>query len=606
MISIQNISKQYAGRELFSEVSFDVRQGEKIGLVGRNGHGKSTLLRIITAKEEADEGRIIVPKGYTIGYLEQILNLTQETVLEEASLGLRPTEKDAAWKVKKILSGLGFTDEDFNRPPAYFSGGYQMRISLAKVLAGEPNMLLLDEPTNFLDIVSIRWLEKFLKAWRNELIIISHDRSFIDSVTTHIVGIHRAGVRKMQGKTAKYYEQLYMEEEIHEQQRVNDEKKRKQIMEYVTAFRAKARRAKSVQSSLKRLDKMEKLDKLDNINTLTFSFNYSPIDARKIMDVHNLTFSYDAKEPYLINSLNFSVDKHDKICIIGKNGKGKTTLLKLLAGRLNPISGKIKTHYGVLPAYYEQANTVELNENATVEEEISLSKSFQDKTTVRAICGAMMFPGDDAFKKIKVLSGGERSRVLLGKQLTIPSNILLLDEPTHHLDMESCQAIALAVRDYEGAALIVTHDEYFLNEVATKLIVFQGDEILFYPGTYEEFIERIGWKDEDKKPNVIPAAMKEKKPDDKKNRAAFLALKAKTLKPLEENINIIEKNIITFEARLKEVHEELIKASHEGNGARIAALSKEMNSLNERVNELFNELQTAMDKHETESRKFIE
>ncbi len=497
MISVKNVTKQYAGRELFSDVSFDVLAGEKIGLVGRNGHGKTTLFRIITGEEEPDEGKIFQPNNYSIGYLGQHLKFTKPTVLEEGCQGLGPDEIGSEWKVEKVLSGLGFREEDFNRNPSEFSGGFQMRIALTKTLVSEPNMLLLDEPTNFLDIVSIRWLEKFLRSWKQELIVISHDRDLVDSVTTHIVGIHRGTVRKIKGPTAKYYSQLHADEELYEKQRVQDEKKRKEVMEYVNTFRSKASHAKGVQSSIKKLEKMGKLDKLENIRTLSFSFNYEQFRAQQIMDVNDLTFSYDGKEPYLINGLNFTVNRHDKICVVGKNGKGKTTLLKLLSGHLKPVSGSVKIHPAAVPDYYEQANTADLNDELTVEEEISRGCAYIDKSRVRGICGAMMFSGDDAEKKIKVLSGGERSRVLLGKLLVAPSNILFLDEPTHHLDIESCQAMMDAVRDFEGAALVVAHDEHFLREVATKLIVFKSGRVFLYSGNYQEFLDNIGWEEDE-------------------------------------------------------------------------------------------------------------
>lgn len=600
MISVQNISKQYAGRELFSDVSFDVKPGEKIGLVGRNGHGKTTLFRIITKGEEPDSGKVVFPNNYRVGYLDQHLTLTQPTVLEEGCEGLGEHEKDEEWRVKKILSGLGFSEDDFYRSPSEFSGGYQVRIALAKVLVSNPNMLLLDEPTNFLDIVSIRWLEKFLKAWRNELIVISHDRDFMDSVTTHIAGIHRGAFRKISGDTEKYYEQIYAEEEIHEKRRLTDEKKRKQVEEYINTFRAKARHAKSVQSSIKRLEKMEKHEKLGGIHTLSFSFNYSPFQAKQIMDVHDLKFSYDGREPYLIEGLNFIVDRHDKICIIGKNGRGKTTLLKLLAGRLTPLEGKVRTHASALTAYFEQANTAELNGDWTVEEEIASSKTFMDRTRVRGICGAMMFQGDDALKKIKVLSGGERSRVLLGKQLAAEANLLLLDEPTHHLDMESCQAMIDAVKEFPGAALVVAHDENFLREVATKLIVFQGGRVSVYPGPYEEFLERVGWEDEEKK----TSAKEKNKKEDRRARAEFVALRAKTLKVIEEKIKGLEKDIALSEDRMAAVNDELVKASEAQDITAIASLSKELKGLTDRIDRSFAELAKTGELYEAEKRRF--
>jgi ATPase components of ABC transporters with duplicated ATPase domains len=643
MISVKNISKRYGVRELFSDVSFDVLAGEKIGLVGRNGHGKTTLFRIIAGEEEAEKGKVFRPNNYTIGYLDQHLEFTKPTVLEEGCLGLHPEEVGAEWKVEKILSGLGFREEDFGRSPKEFSGGFQMRIALAKVLVSEPNMLLLDEPTNFLDIVSIRWLEKFLRAWKGELIVISHDRDLVDSVTTHIVGIHRGMVRKIKGPTAKYYAQLHADEELHEKRRVQDEKRRKEIMVYVNTFRSKASHASRVQSNIKKLEKMDKLDKLEEIRTLSFSFNYDQFRAQQMMDVNDLTFSYGGTEPYLISGLNFTVNRHDKICIVGKNGKGKTTLLKLLSGRLKPVAGSVKTHTAALPAYYEQANTADLNDERTVEEEISSGSAFIDKSRVRGICGAMMFSGDDAEKKVKVLSGGERSRLLLGKLLVAPSNILFLDEPTHHLDIESCQAMMDAVKEYDGAALVVAHDEHFLNAVATKLIVFKDDRAFLYPGNYSEFLESIGWEDGEDKPaskaqkspdagQSIPkdpsgqpgaqAVMPQQAPGPKnaaaheskgygdkasrKARADFIAMRSKVLKPLEEKIKSLEDEIMSSEAKMAQVNEDLAKASAKGGLGAIqrSEFSRELKELSERIESCYAELDITMKTYDVEKQKY--
>ncbi|MFA5143595.1 MAG: ABC-F family ATP-binding cassette domain-containing protein [Candidatus Omnitrophota bacterium] len=642
MIAVKNLSKRYGTRALFEDVSFDVLAGEKIGLVGRNGHGKTTLFRIITGAEEAEQGKVFRPKNYTIGYLGQHLIFTKPTVLEEGCRGLKPDDLGAEWKVERILSGLGFSVEDFARSPSEFSGGFQMRIALAKVLVSEPDMLLLDEPTNFLDIVSIRWLEKFLRSWRGELIVISHDRDLVDSVTTHIVGIHRGHVRKMKGSTAKYYAQLYKDEEVHEKRRLEDERRRKQIMDYVTTFRAKASHAKAVQSNIKKLERMDKLDKLEEIHTLSFSFNYEPFRAQQIMDVNDLTFSYSGKEPYLIDGLNFTVNRHDKICIVGKNGKGKTTLLKLLSGRLNPVAGSVKTHTAALPAYYEQANTADLNDELTVEEEISPRKGFMDKSRVRGICGAMMFPGDDAEKKIKVLSGGERSRVLLGKLLVAPSNILFLDEPTHHLDIESCQAMMDAVRDFEGAALVVAHDEHFLNAVATKLIVFKNDRAFLYPGNYRDFLDSVGWEDDgsDRPSRNTQAAAPHRpvsvqtpsdtgavlppipppSPDQpkagtaravkgysgkmkRKARAEFAAMRSRVLKPLQERVKGLEKEIVASEEKAAEMNKELARP---GIGAiRRSQLSRELKELLDKIDSCYVRLDETTKEYTAGEKKFL-
>ena len=636
MISIKNISKRYGARVLFSEMSFDVLAGEKIGLVGRNGHGKTTLFRIIAGEEEPNEGKIFRPKNYSIGYLDQHLNFTKPTVLEEGCVGLGPEEIGSEWKVEKILSGLGFSEEDFHRKPSEFSGGFQMRIALTKALVAEPNMLLLDEPTNFLDIISIRWLERFLRSWRSELIVISHDRDLVDSVTTHIVGIHRGLVRKIKGPTGKYYTQLHKEEETYEKRRVQDEKKRKEVMKYVNRFRSTASHAKGVQSAIKRIDKMGDQNKLEKIRTLSFSFNHAPFPSRQVMEVSDLKFSYAGKEPYLIDGLNFVVNRHDKICIIGKNGKGKTTLLKLLAGVLKPVEGNVKTHSSALPGYYEQANTANLNDELTVEEEIALGQALIPKSRVRAICGAMMFSGDDAEKKVGVLSGGERSRVLVGKLLVAPSNILFLDEPTHHLDIESCQAMMDAVRDFEGAALVVAHDEHFLNEVATKLIVFKNDKVFFYLGSYREFLERIGWEDDEKIPQAAPKITPSIKPADapaasprensataapssksvspakehdkmmtKETRTKFNAMRSKTLKTLKAKIKSLEEEIISSEADATEMNKELMNDSQTGGlGAlRRSALARKLGELTEKIDSCYAELDTTMKEYDAAQQK---
>ena len=345
MIEIYGLTKRYGDQLLLEEAAFNIKQGEHIGLAGRNGHGKTTLLKIIIGEEVADEGRVAIPKNYRIGYLHQIIDFTEKTVLREACKGLPVDMKTEIWKTEKILMGLGFKKEDFEKEPCIFSGGYQMRIELAKVLVSEPDMLLLDEPTNFLDIISIRWLENFLKTWKGELIVISHDRKFMDSVSTHIIGIHRAKVRKVKGSTKKYYSAIEKEEEIHDKRRINSGKERKQIEEYISSFRAKARRAKSVQSSIKRLNKMEKFDALKNIKTLSFSFNASPFRPPVVMETKNISFSYDESQPYLINNFSLMVERGDKICIAGPNGRGKTTLAKILAGVLEPAEGDLKvTH----------------------------------------------------------------------------------------------------------------------------------------------------------------------------------------------------------------------------------------------------------------------
>lgn len=608
MISASDLSKHYGDQTLFEEAYFTIGSGEHVGLVGRNGHGKTTLFRIITGVEEPDTGKINIPKDYTIGYLDQQLNFTKDTVIEEGSLGLPENEKDAKWKVEKILSGLGFSEEDMQRPISEFSGGYQVRLALAKVLVSNPDMLLLDEPTNFLDIISIRWLENFLRAWRGELIVISHDRDFMDSVTDHILGIHRHKMRKMKGKTSRYYRQVAKDEEVYENRRINDEKRREQMQDHINRFRAKARHARGIQSHIKSLEKMDKMSKLDKVQDLSFSFNREPFEARRLLEAKNINFSYEEDKPYLIENFSFALERGDKICIAGKNGKGKTTLMKILAGALEPVSGKIKEHPKVVKAYFEQSNTVTLDKNNSIEEELASSCNQCSRTAVRNICGAMMFSGNTALKKVGVLSGGEMCRVLLGKLLLAPSNLLLLDEPTHHLDMQAAQAMMDAVSNFKGTAIIVTHDEHFLSQVATKVIAFKDDGIKVFPGNYGEFLEQMGWDEEGSvQKEVSSKASEDITPKEARRlRAEARALRAKRLGPVEKEIKRLEKEIGKADDMTDEVNDALVKASEKQDASKISELSKKLSELQEKTDNLYAELEEKMEQCENIKRELGE
>ncbi|MBU1862649.1 MAG: ABC-F family ATP-binding cassette domain-containing protein [Candidatus Omnitrophica bacterium] len=587
MISAQQLTKNYGQTELFKDATFTVHKGERVGLVGRNGSGKTTLFRLIMGEESADEGAVVVPRGYRIGQISQQLDFREETVLEEACLGLPETERDEVWRAEKILTGLGFSESDFERRIDTFSGGYQMRLVLAKVLAFSPDLLLLDEPTNFLDIVSIRWLEAFLSSWSGEILVISHDRTFMDNVITHVMGIHRGSLKKIRGRTKNYYEQVAIEEVVHERQRVNLEKKRKQTERFIERFRAKARHASLAQSRKKALHKMEKKEKLASIQTLSFSFPCAEIPAKTIIQTDGLGFSYNHERPFLIEGLEFSVDKGDKVCVIGKNGQGKTTLIKLLAGDLREVCGSVKRHPRCVIACYEQAHTADLNPERTIEEELLSVADIGVAQRVRTVAGGMMFSGDLIHKRISVLSGGEKCRVMLGKLLIASHNLLLLDEPTQHLDIESCDAIIDAVQQFEGAAIIVTHDERFLYNVATKLIVFQHDHVRVFPGTYEEFLEQVGWDDEAAEINVKKkkrsAPQKSEAREDKQKRAAFIAEKSKALQASAKKVKCIEDEINRLEGEMDQCNSDMADAVAKQKSDSIQTLSKRIHALKKQL-----------------------
>lgn len=590
MIKVINLTKSFGSQEIFNDVSFNVNPGERIGLVGRNGHGKTTLLRMIIGEEHQDSGDIVIPRGYTIGHVSQHIKFSEKTVVAEGCMGLPEDHRDDKWKVEKILTGLGFSMDDMQRAPSDFSGGFQVRLNLAKILVAEPEMLLLDEPTNYLDVVSIRWLSSFLRQWKGEIILITHDRSFMDSVTTHTLGIHRQKVRKIEGSTDKLYEQILKEEEIYENTRINDEKKRKEVEQFITRFRAKARLAGMVQSRVKQLEKKQTLDKLERIKTLDFSFNYKPFNAKTLMTADSLTFSYDEKYN-IINGFSLNVRSDDRICVIGKNGKGKTTLLRLLSGDMKPDSGSLNMHANTSTGYFAQTNTIRLNDKLTVEDEIMSAGC--DKQMARNIAGAMMFEGDDGLKKVGVLSGGEKNRVLLGKILAAPSNLLFLDEPTNHLDMEACDALMAAVDCFPGAVIMVTHNEMFLHTLANRFIVFQNRGIMHFDGSYQDFLDKIGWEDEEesrgasRQEDESKRDMPVNKRDIRRMRTDIITKRSKEIKPLEERIHKTEELISVKEAQLEQRNLEIAEAAGSGKGREIENLSREVHSLQKEIDSLF-------------------
>ncbi len=353
MLAVEGLSKSYGRQILLDKVSFRLNRGERLGVVGRNGHGKTTLFRLLAGLEEPDEGRIIIPKNYRIGYLQQEPDFKNSTVLEEASRGLTSPGPDQMWRVEKVLSGLGFSSSEFQLNPFQLSGGYQVRLNLARLLLTDYDLLLLDEPNNYLDITSIRWLEKFLLSWPGELMLITHDRSFMDRIATHILGLHRHKVRKIEGNTEKYYNQIAQEEEVYEKTRVNDERKRKEMEIFINRFRAKARLAGLVQSRLKYIEKMGKREKLEKIKNMEFAFQEKPFHHKYALSLEGVSFAYRPEKP-IIEKLSFQIGARDRVMVVGRNGRGKTTLLKVMAGLLKPQAGQVTYARSVEVGYYEQ------------------------------------------------------------------------------------------------------------------------------------------------------------------------------------------------------------------------------------------------------------
>lgn len=608
MIRVENLQKSFVGQKLFDGVNFKIGARERVGLVGRNGHGKTTLFRMIMGEESCDEGAITIPRNYRIGIVRQSLGFTEHTVLEEGMKGLSADRKHNHWEVEKILAGLGYSQRDMQRHPGEFSGGFQVRLNLAKAIVAEPDLLLLDEPTNYLDITSIRWIEKYLVKWPHEIVLITHDRGFMDKVVTHVLGIHRKKVRKISGNTEKYYTQIAQDEEVYEKTRQNDERRKKEINQFISRFRAKARLANMVQSRIKTIEKMEKKDKLDQLKALEFSFRSKLFRGKHVLRVEHQSFSYDSKVS-LINDLSFSVNSGDRICIVGKNGKGKTTLLKILAGVLKPDAGSIVYNPNIDIGIFEQTNVQSLVATRTVEEEIAYAHEDVDRQGARDICGAMMFEGDAALKKIGVLSGGEKSRVLLGKILAVPVNLLLLDEPTNHLDMDSCDALLAALDSFDGTVIIVTHNEMFLHALADRLVVFQNGEVHLFEGSYQQFLDNEGWSEEvDEKggirgtPEDMPVSAKLSKKAIRRMRSEIVAEKSQKIKPLDKKIKKVEEDIDLLEKNAYTLNEAMINASQSNDGGKISEISRKIHKGQANIERLFTEMEQLY--HDKEQAEF--
>jgi ATP-binding cassette subfamily F protein 3 len=594
MIQLTNLTKSFGGQTLFRNINLKMSSNQKIGLIGRNGSGKSTLFKIILNEESHDEGDISIPKNYKIGTLRQHISFSKNTVREECSQILSEDEQYNFYKIEKILFGLGFTTEDLDKNPLSFSGGYQIRINLAKLLATEPNMLLLDEPTNYLDILSLRWLKRFIREFDGEVILITHDREFMDEVTTHTMGIQRKSLFIIKGNTKKYYETLALQDETYEKTRQNQERKRKELEEFIARNKARASTASLAQSKVKILEKMDEMENLSSEHNLSFNFNYKDTPTKVILRVEDLGFGYKIDEP-LFENLSFDLEKGKTLAIIGKNGKGKSTLLNYIAGELPKQQGKISAHPLTAIAHFGQTNIERLHIQNSIVDEISSVDKQLGIAQVRSICGNMMFSGDLADKKISILSGGERSRVMLGKIIATPTNLLLLDEPTNHLDMQSIESLCSAIEEFEGATIMVTHSEMLLNRLADALIIFHKGKAEYFDGTYNQFLEKIGWEEEGDIKLQKTKVQKPKidKKELKKQRTAIIQARSKELATHKKELEFCEEKIIELEEQLEEKNQLLQEASNQNNNSAMIEYSQSIGQIQNEIDELFERLEIA-------------
>lgn len=582
MLHLHSVSKSYGTKVLFSDVSFTVGEKEKVGVMGRNGYGKSTFFRLITGEELPDDGQIEVPYRYIVRKLEQHLVFRHHTLEEQVASRLPLHEKESRWKARSILMGLGFSESDFSKCPTQFSSGFQVRIRLAEALVSESDLLLLDEPTNYLDIVSLRWLKNFLKTWTRSFLLITHDINFMKDVCSHSAIIHRGKIRKMKGSPQKLLDQIEKDEQVYERTRVMEEKKQQKTEAFIKNFRAGARSAGLVQSRIKMLDKKEKKIKLDRLPEIRFSFPSLPFSGDHLLRTHNLSFGYDQSE-LLIEKVNIEINGGNKIAIIGPNGKGKSTLLKLMAERLSPVSGHLKKYHILTQGYFgQEEENHEWNEETVLSELFSVPKVSE--TEARRVAGSLLFSGGDVKKKMKSLSGGEKARVRLGKLMLQKHHLLLLDEPSNHLDIESVQKLIHGLESFEGALVIISHDERLLSCLADTLIVFDQNEVSLFYGTYQEFLEQRGWSTEHNE------ALSETNEKQEKESVSSLAFSEK--KRIKKEIQKLEKEYAKLEQKKEKLHKEMEKKSFALNKALRSSQSPQVVQIGKEIKEIENDIIT--------------
>jgi ATP-binding cassette subfamily F protein 3 len=621
VIALSDISFEFGGRWLYRNAGWHIKPGERIGLIGKNGTGKSTLLRILTGEYTVTEGTISRSNSLKIGFLNQDLlsyeseKSVHEVALEAFSRQLQLHEQiegilhqlehdyseglidklgalqqefealggyDMEYRTHEVLAGLGFSDEDQKMPLKSFSGGWRMRVMLAKILLADPDLLLLDEPTNHLDLPSIQWLESYLDSFPGAYVIVSHDRYFLDRVVNRIAEIRNGKMNHYAGNYSFYLEEKALREEIQKGQYDNQQRQIREAERFIERFKAKASKASQAQSRQKMLDKLDRVDPVeDDEPVISFSFRTTVQPGVDIVRLKDISKAYGSKE--ILKHSEATVRRGDKIALIGANGLGKSTVLRIIAG-MEEIEGERIPGYNVLQSFYAQHQVEALTLNNTILEEMAYYSHEKGETYVRNILGCFLFTGDDVFKKIRVLSGGEKSRVALAKTLLSEANFLLLDEPTNHLDLQSIQILIQALDKYDGSFVVVSHDRYFLSQVANKIWFIEGKEIKEYPGTYQEYedwrksrTDKIPIQSSQASPEPVVATAPIKNPDNTKKNE---------IRKHRQKLESLEADISKQEIRLAELESTMLKHSESGNYAELLELEKACEQCRTDLNQL--------------------
>ena len=585
MIYLQNLQKQFGKKVIFNDVSFHLRPGEKVGLIGENGMGKTTLFRVIVGEQPLDAGQVILRKGAKAALLAQELVTRDETILERVVMGdpefgrvkrqLELVENDETqrekfpneWgkrygdlhhdferlggyereaRAKAILSGLGFKEGQWSKALKEFSGGWRMRVELALLLLQSPDVLLLDEPTNHLDLKSVVWLEGFLKTYEGSVLLISHDRRFLNGLVSRIAELDRGALTAYTGNYDIYEVQKAEREEQLIAQAANQQRRVAEIERFVERFRAKNTKATQVQSRIKMLNKMEKVETATRTKSVHFRFPQPARTGRIVMELKDIDKSYGPVQVY--KNFSIQLERGWRVALVGENGAGKSTLLKLLAGVVGHDKGEVRLGANVTRAYYAQHHAETLNPGQTVYESLDEAGGHLMRTQKHSILGAFLFSGDDVDKKVSILSGGERSRLSLARMLTAPTSLILLDEPTNHLDMRSTEFLAAALADFEGSLCTISHDREFLDGIINRVWEVDNGKVKEYVGNYSEYewakekeAAAAELKESSTEPLTNSATQNDK--DRKRQEAEERNKRHRLLKPLKDKLQVVEKNL---------------------------------------------------------------
>lgn len=636
MLQLENVSLAFGEEQLLDGISALVNPGERVGLVGPNGAGKSTLLKIIAGEVEFDSGTINMSKSATVGYLpqdgvdpdpdstlleevesafdeirdleqkvqqkrEELAELAQGTLeykqaMEQLGAFQSRLERSGAYAlqsdIEKVLMGLGFEPDDFNRSTTEFSGGWLMRIALAKLLLQRPTYLLLDEPTNHLDIESLRWMEQFLEGYEGALIIVSHDKAFLNKITNRTLALERGDLLDYSGNYS-YYEEKHAERQEHLRKAYeNQQKEIKEIQKFIDKFRYNASKASQVQSRIKQLEKLDKIELDEHDEEIIFQFPTPERSGAVVMKLDHIRKQYGSN--VVFEDLSYSIDRGDKIAVVGPNGAGKSTMIRILAGLEDFDSGNREPGHNVTTSYFAQHQADELDLSKTVFEVMRDAAPNVDETRLRTILGCFLFQGDDVFKKVSVLSGGEKSRLALARMLVQPANFLIFDEPTNHLDMKSKDILQQALDQYEGTYMTVSHDRDFLDPIVDKVLEVRPNETNTFLGNVSYYLEKV--KEREQVETEISTTVSDSGTNTGLSRKEKRRLEAQKrqqkydrLKPLKKKIDPLEEKIEKLEERKSTIENKMGRPDFYDDEERVKEISIEYEKLKAELVEIYSE-----------------